>query len=56
MVQGPGPEGARKYFAPDNFVIAIHLCSAFLWHSSALKGYLQELSTLSTTSETKPSY
>ena len=34
------------------FISAVH----FYGISSALKGYLQELSTLSTTSETKPSY
>ena len=27
----------RKYFAPNNFVIAIHLCSAFLWHFICFK-------------------
>ena len=34
------------------YISAVH----FYGISSALKGYLQELSTLSTTSETKPSY
>ena len=36
-VQGPGPEGARKYFVPYNFVIAIYLCNAFLWQLISFK-------------------
>ena len=35
-VKGPGP-GARRYSVTKNFVIAIHLCSAFCDNSSALR-------------------